>query len=116
MNRIHSNDFDSCREEHQYKTALMSFNVWCCTAISEKDVMVFQSYMNSENVLVGPYGETYQASHDADQAMNVRTEAVSDAEEEEDPVPIKFQRIKADPEVSCVCTLRQITQMCRSVA
>jgi hypothetical protein len=93
----------------------MLFNVWCCTSISEKDVMVFQSYTNSENILVDPYGETYPASHDANQAMNVKAEAVSDAEEEEDPVPVTYIEIKAEPEVSCVCTVRQITEMYRSV-
>jgi hypothetical protein len=35
---------------------------------------------------MGPYGETYPASHDANQAMNIKVEEVSDAEEEEDPV------------------------------
>jgi hypothetical protein len=75
-----------------------------------------QNYTNSENVLVGPYGESYATSHDANQAMKVKAEAVSDAEEEEDPVPMTFPEIKAEPEVSCVCTVRQITQMCRSYA
>jgi hypothetical protein len=61
-----------------------------------------QSYTNSENILVGPYGETYPTSHDANQAMNVKAEAVSDAEEEEDPLQIAFPEIKSEPEVSCV--------------
>jgi hypothetical protein len=65
---------------------------------------------------VGPYGETYPASHDANQAMNIKVEAVSNAEEENDPVPITFPEIKAEPEVSCMCTVRQVTQMCRSAA
>ncbi|PNF43647.1 hypothetical protein B7P43_G18413 [Cryptotermes secundus] len=46
--------------------------------------------------------------------MNVKAEAVSDAEEEEDPVPLTFPEIKAEPEVSCMCTVRQMTQMCRN--
>ncbi|XP_023712240.1 uncharacterized protein LOC111867015 [Cryptotermes secundus] len=53
---------------------------------------------NSENVLVGPYGETYPASHDASQAMNIKAEDVSDLQEEADPVRITFQEIKAEPE------------------
>ena len=57
---------------------------------------------NSENILVGPYGETYPASHDATQAMNIKAEKVSDSQEEVDPVPITFQKIKAEPEVSCM--------------
>jgi hypothetical protein len=32
--------------------------------------------------------------------MNVKVKSVSDAEEEEDPVPITFPEIKAEPEVS----------------
>ncbi|XP_033609214.1 uncharacterized protein LOC111869194 isoform X3 [Cryptotermes secundus] len=53
---------------------------------------------NLEKALVGPYDEINPAPHDASQAMNVKTEAVSDAEEEEDPVPITFPEIKAEPE------------------
>ncbi|PNF39447.1 hypothetical protein B7P43_G11098 [Cryptotermes secundus] len=71
---------------------------------------------NSENVLVGPCGETYSASHDASQAMNIKAEAVSDSQEEVDPVPITFPKVKSEPEVSCMCTVRQITQMCRSAS
>jgi hypothetical protein len=52
----------------------------------DKDMVVLLSYTNSENVLVGPYGETYPASHDAVQAMNIKADEVLDAEEEEDPV------------------------------
>jgi hypothetical protein len=58
---------------------------------------------------VGPYGEAYTTSHDAYQAMNVKAEEVSDAEEEEDLVPGTFLEIKAEPEVSFMCTVRQIT-------
>ena len=64
--------------------------------------MPLQNCTNSEKVLVGPYGETYPASHDASQAMNIKAEAVSDAKEEVDPVRITFQEIKAEPEVSCM--------------
>jgi hypothetical protein len=67
-----------------------------------------QNSTNSENNLVGPYGET------SDQARNVKAEKVSGAGEEEDPVPITFPEIKAESEVSSVYTVRQITQICRS--
>jgi hypothetical protein len=72
--------------------------------------MVLQNSANSENVLVGPYGEMYPASHDASQAMNIKTEEVSDAQEDADPVQIAVQEMKVEPEVSlCVCvpTVRQ---------
>jgi hypothetical protein len=34
--------------------------------------------------------------------MNIKAEEVSDIEVEEDPVPITFPKIKAEPEVSCM--------------
>jgi hypothetical protein len=34
--------------------------------------------------------------------MNIKTEEVSDAQEEADPVQITVQEIKAEPEVSCM--------------
>jgi hypothetical protein len=54
-----------------------------------------------------PCGETYPTSDDANKAKNIKAEAVSDAEEEEDPVPITFPKIKTEPEVSCmsICLL-----------
>jgi hypothetical protein len=48
--------------------------------------------------------------------MNVKAEEVSDAEVEEVPVAITFSEIKAEPEVSSMCSVRQITQICRSAA
>jgi hypothetical protein len=65
-------------------------------------MMVLQSYTNSENILVGPCCETYPARHDANQAVNIKSEEVSDAQEEADPLRITIQEIKAEPEVSCV--------------
>jgi hypothetical protein len=64
--------------------------------------IVLQNSTNSENVLVGPYGEIYPASHDASQSMNIKTEEVSDAQEDADPVQITVQEIKVEPEVSCM--------------
>jgi hypothetical protein len=58
----------------------------------------------------------YPASHDASQAMNIKAEEVSDVEVEEVPVAITFPEIKAEPEVSSMCTVRQVTQICRSAA
>jgi hypothetical protein len=47
------------------------------------------------------FGEMYPASHDGNQAMNIKAEEISDAEEEEeDPMPIKFLEINVEPEVS----------------
>jgi hypothetical protein len=68
----------------------------------DKGMMVLQRYSNSEKVLVGPYGKTYPACHDGDQPMNIKAEEVSDAAEEDDPLPVVIQEIKAEPEVSCI--------------
>jgi hypothetical protein len=73
---------------------------------------LLQNYTDA--TLVGPYGETYPTSHDANQAMTVQVKEGSDVEEEDDPVPITFPEIKAEPGVSCMCTARQITEMCRN--
>jgi hypothetical protein len=64
---------------------------------------------------MGPYGVTYPASHDENNAVNVKAEEVSDAEEEEDPL-LTFPEIKAESEVSSMCTFRQISHICRSAA
>jgi hypothetical protein len=48
--------------------------------------------------------------------MKIKAEEVSDAEKEEDPVQITFPEIKGESEVRCMCTVRQITQICRSAA
>jgi hypothetical protein len=58
--------------------------------------------MNSENIIVGPYGETYPASHDAKQSVNIKAEHVLDPHQEAYPVRITIQEIKAEPEVSCM--------------
>jgi hypothetical protein len=58
-----------------------------------------QNCTDSENIVVGPYGETYPTSHDADQAMNINVKEGSDVEEENDPVPTSFPKIKDEPEV-----------------
>jgi hypothetical protein len=60
--------------------------------------MVLQNSTNSENVLVGPYGEMYPER----QAMNITTEEVSDAQQDADSVQITAQEMTAEPEVSCV--------------
>ncbi|PNF17580.1 hypothetical protein B7P43_G14510 [Cryptotermes secundus] len=57
-----------------------------------------ENYTNSENVLVCPYGEMYPTPHDANEVMNIKVKEGSDAEEGEDPAPITFPEIKAEPE------------------
>jgi hypothetical protein len=52
-----------------------------------------------------PCGETNTTSCSASQPIDIKLEEVS--EEEKDPVPITFPKIKAEPEVRCmsVCPL-----------
>jgi hypothetical protein len=83
--------------------------------VIDKEMMVLQNYTNLEDIVLGLCGETYPTSDAANQAMNVKAEEVSDIKEEEDPVPITFQKIKAEPQVSwmsvCVCvTVRFLLQ------
>ncbi|XP_033606309.1 gastrula zinc finger protein XlCGF49.1-like isoform X2 [Cryptotermes secundus] len=66
------------------------------------------NYTHSKNILVGPYGEIYPACYDANQAMNIKAEEVSDTEEEVDPLPITFMEIKAEPE----STLNELQSVC----
>jgi hypothetical protein len=68
----------------------------------DKDVMFLQNCTNLKKVVPGLCGETYPGSDDANQAMNIKVEEVSDLEEKEDPVPITFPKLKAEPEVSCM--------------
>jgi hypothetical protein len=73
--------------------------------MADKGMLVLQDCMDLERCVPGPHSETYPtSSHDADQAMNIEVEDVSDIqrEEEEDPVPISYEAIKAEREVSCV--------------
>ena len=48
--------------------------------MTDKYIMVLQNYTNSENEVLGVCGETYTTSDDANQAMNVKAEEVSDQE------------------------------------
>jgi hypothetical protein len=65
----------------------------------DKDMMILQIYTNNEMEVQDPCDET---SHDASQAISIKVEKVSDAEEEAGPVPISFLKIKAEPEVRCM--------------
>jgi hypothetical protein len=84
-----------------------SFMQWVFTATIDNDIMVLQKYTNAKKGVQGPCGETYPTSDHAYQAENVKAGEVSEAEEDENPVPIEFLEIKAEPEVSfmSVCPL-----------
>jgi hypothetical protein len=65
----------------------------------DKDVMVLQNHINSTMEIQDPCGETNPTSRGASQAISIKVEEVSDAEEEAGPVPITFPKIKTEPEV-----------------
>jgi hypothetical protein len=85
--------------------------------MSDKGVVILQNYTDVKKVEPDLCGETYPASDYASQVMNIKVEKVSDPEEEEDPVPITFPKIKPEPEVSLRLyrfTVKQILQICRN--
>jgi hypothetical protein len=53
------------------------------------------------------------SSCEAYQAVTIKTEVFSDAEEEEYPIPITFAGIKAEPEVSCLSDFTNISEVNR---
>jgi hypothetical protein len=65
-------------------------------------MIVLQNYTDLGNAVPGPCVETCTTSHDATQAMNIKSEEVSDADEKEDPLQITFPKIKEVPEVNCM--------------
>jgi hypothetical protein len=72
-----------------------------CIAIIDIALFVLQNVTGPEKVQ-GPHSEICPASsHDVCYSINVKTEEVSDLEEE-DLAPVPFLGIKAEPEVSCV--------------
>jgi hypothetical protein len=66
--------------------------------MTNKDMMVLQNRSNSEMKVQDSCDETNPTSRDASQAINIKVEEHSDAEEEAGPVPISFRKIKAEPE------------------
>jgi hypothetical protein len=64
----------------------------------DKGMMVLQNQTNSEMEVLEPSDQTHPTSRDASQAINIKVEEVSDAEEEAGPVPISFRKIKAETE------------------
>jgi hypothetical protein len=69
----------------------------------DKNVMVLQNHTNTVTEELDPCGESDPTSGDASQAINIKVEEVSDAEEEVGPVPITFPKIKTEPEVRWMC-------------
>jgi hypothetical protein len=66
----------------------------------DKGMMVLQNNTNVEEMAPGSCGGTYATSEDANERMGIKAEEVPEVKKEEYHVPITFQKIKADPEVS----------------
>jgi hypothetical protein len=81
--------------------------------VTDKFILVLQNSMHLEKCVQAPCSETYStSSRDANLDMNIKVEAVSDIEvEEEHPLTMSFIGIKAEHEVSCVsvCSLPYFT-------
>jgi hypothetical protein len=73
-----------------------------CAAMIDKESMVLQNHTNSLMEVRDPCDETNPTARDASHTINIKVEEVSDAEEEEGPVPITFPEIKVEPEVRCM--------------
>jgi hypothetical protein len=70
--------------------------------VIDKGMLALQDYMDLEKGVPVQYGETSLTSRDSNHAMNIKVEEDSDVKVDDDPVPITFPKIKAEPEVSCM--------------
>jgi hypothetical protein len=68
----------------------------------DRDVMLLQDRKNSEMGVWNDCGETNPTSGDVSEVISIKVEEVSDAEDEEGPVPITFPKMKTEPEVRCM--------------
>jgi hypothetical protein len=68
----------------------------------DKDMVILQYQAYSELGVQDRCDGTSATSCDASQAINIKVEEFSDAEEEAGLVPIPFLKIKAEPEVRCM--------------
>jgi hypothetical protein len=70
----------------------------------DKDIVLLQNCMDLQKEMDGSCSETCQTSRDANQIISIKFEDVSDIEEEEDPVPLRYSGIKTERVVSlCLC-------------
>jgi hypothetical protein len=90
-----SYESDVMKKSHS-RESVPCFMYWGCTVLIDKDMMVLQNHTNSEMDVQDPSGETNPTSHDASQAIIMKVEEVSDAEEEAGPVQISFPKIKSE--------------------
>jgi hypothetical protein len=70
--------------------------------IIDKSIVLLQNCMDLQKDTEGPRSETCPTSRDAYQATSVKVEDVSDTEQEEDPVPLRYSGIKMEHMVSCM--------------
>jgi hypothetical protein len=67
--------------------------------MTDMSTVILQNYMDLEKEICP------KSPHDANRAVSIKVENVSDIVDEEDPVPLGFSGIKAEHEVSCIKVL-----------
>jgi hypothetical protein len=67
----------------------------------DEGMVLLQNCMGLEKDILGSCSETCPTSHDGNQVSSVKAECISDIKEEEEvPVPITFQTVNVEHEVS----------------
>lgn len=70
----------------------------------DESMVLLQNFMGLEKDILGVYSEICPTFHDGNRVSSVKAECVSDIKEEEEkvPVPVTFQAVNAEREVSCM--------------
>jgi hypothetical protein len=85
--------------------AVKVYSILCNNVITMTDnsMVILQNRLDSQKDVPGSHSEGCASSSlDGDQAVTIKVEEVSDAEDGEDPEPMTFVEIKAEHEVSCM--------------
>lgn len=73
--------------------------------MTDEGMVLLQNCMGFERDILGAYSEICPTPHDGNWVSSVKAECVSDIKEEEEekvPVPVTFQAVNAEREVSCM--------------
>jgi hypothetical protein len=70
--------------------------------IIDDGTVLLQNCMDFQKDMQGSCSESCPTSCDANQIVSIKVEDVSDIEEEEDPLALRYSGIKTEPEVSCM--------------
>jgi hypothetical protein len=89
----------------QCKTVIMKLYPILCkeSTIFIGGLILLQKDVDLRKVIPGSYCETHQTScNDGNEGNNIKVEEVTVIQQEEEPLPIEFSKIKAEQEVSCM--------------